>query len=305
MRDGKPASACCRDPAVYKTGDLVRYKPDGDLVYISRKDTQIKLNGLRIELGEVEHRVRDNLPHNIQTAVEMVAPAGQQQLLAVFFALPKDKTQLSTATEPEHSSESKSVNLETDPLLLQMTEKATALCKTLKADLGGVLPAYMIPTLFVPLSQLPWTPSGKLDRRRLCGIVSALPKDRLAPFKLASFGQNRAPSTEMEIKLQSLWEAVLHLESGSVTLDDSFFVLGGDSVASMRLVALARAERIVLSVLDVFRKPSLAEMAQACSSLEDGNEAVLKQYGLLTHVDSLDELLEEVTAHCEVQKDQV
>ncbi len=304
MRDGN-RSAYNNRIAIYKTGDLVRYKSDGSLAYVSRKDTQIKLNGLRIELGEIEHRAKEKLPESIQTAVEMVAPAGQQQLLALFFSWSEDKTQIDAASKPELSSQSKLGNQEDDPLLLPMSEKATTLCKTLKADLAGALPAYMIPTFFVPLYQLPWTSSGKLDRRRLCGIASSLPKDRLAPFKLAGFGEKRAPTTEMETRLQALWEAVLNLERGSVTLDDGFFVLGGDSVAAMRLVAGARAELILLSVLDVFRKPTLFEMAKACSDLEEGDEALLKPFGLLSHVGSLDELLEEVTAHCEIHKDQV
>ena len=305
MYDGDVDTTNCYSSTIYKTGDLVRYTSEGNLTYISRKDTQIKLNGLRIELGEIEHRVKERLPESIQTAVEMVAPAGQQQVLAVFFASFEGRAQSSDATMPEMSSESKSANPEVDPLLLSMSEKATNLCKTLKADLAGALPAYMIPTLYVPLYQLPWTPSGKLDRRRLCEIVCALPKDQLTPFKLASFGEKRTPTTEMEKRLQSLWEAVLRLDSGSVTLDDSFFVLGGDSVAAMRLVAAARAEQVLLSVLDIFRKPTLVEMAQACSDLEEGDEAVLRPFGLLGHVDSLDELLDEVTAHCEVQKEQV
>ena len=290
---------------IYKTGDLVRYKSDGNLIYISRKDTQIKLNGLRIELGEIEHQVKANLPESIQTAVEMVAPADQRQVLAVFFSSSESEAQPSVATKPELSSESKSPNAGADSLLLAMSNQATALCKTLKANLAGALPAYMIPTLFMPLSQLPWTPSGKLDRLRLCRIVSALPQEQMAPFKLAGFSEQRAPTTEMEKRLQVLWEAVLHLEPGSVTLDDSFFVLGGDSVAAMRLVAAGRAERIVLSVLDIFRKPSLFEMAKACSGLEEEDETVLKPFGLLNHVDALDELLDEVVAHCQVQKEQV
>ena len=280
---------------IYKTGDLVRYKADGNITYVSRKDTQIKLNGLRIELGEIEHRVKEKLPENIQTAVEMVAPAGQRQVLALFFSV--------EATV--EISEAKSANPELDPLLLSMSGEATNLCKNLKADLAGSLPAYMIPTLYVPLRRLPWTPSGKLDRRRLGDIVCALPQDQLTPFKLASFGEQRAPTTEMERKLRSLWEGVLNLNAESVTLDDSFFVLGGDSVAAMRLVAAARAEKILLSVLNIFRKPTLFEMAQACSDLEESDEAALRPFGLLSQIDSLEELFDEVTAHCEVDKAQI
>ena len=131
---------------IYKTGDLVRYKSDGSLIYIARKDTQIKLNGLRIELGEIEYRVKENLPDSTQTAVEMVAPAGQQQTLAVFFSSPDYEAPSKGLPQP------KSEGTNIDPLLLPMSEKATSRCKTLKAKLAGALPAYMIPSLFIPLS---------------------------------------------------------------------------------------------------------------------------------------------------------
>ncbi len=291
VRPDDHESASHNTKSVYKTGDLVRYRSDGNLVYVSRKDTQIKLNGLRIELGEIEHHVKQQLPENIQTAVEMVAPSGQQRALAMFFSSPDNEAQPEPATS------------EVDSLLLPMSETATSLCKNLKASLAGQLPAYMIPALFVPLSQMPWTPSGKLDRLRLCKIVSAMAKEQTVPFKLASSNNKRLPTTEMEKVLQSLWETVLNLEPASVTLDDSFFVLGGDSVQAMRLVAAARTDRILLSVLDIFRKPTLFEMAKACSYLEEEDQTVLKPFGLLTNVDALEQLLDEMVAQCHVEKE--
>ncbi|KAL9615624.1 MAG: hypothetical protein Q9204_008724, partial [Flavoplaca sp. TL-2023a] len=267
---------------VYKTGDLVRYRSDGSIVYVSRKDTQIKLNGLRIELGEIEHHVKKRLPDNVQSVVEMVAPSGQERSLAVFFCI--------AATNTEESDKGK--------LLLSMTDNATSLCRKLKADLAGAVPAYMIPSIFVPLSRMPWTASGKLDRTHLCKIVSKLSVEETAPLKLASGGDKRSPITEMEKYLQKLWERILSLQPNSATLDDSFFVLGGDSVQAMKLVAAARAEKISLSVLDIFRKPTLTDMASACGFLEESDSAVLKPFGLLGDVDSLERLLNEIVAQC-------
>ena len=276
---------------IYKTGDLVRYNSDGTIVYISRKDSQIKLNGLRIELGEIEHHVKQNVPGDLQTAVEMVAPAGQQSLVAMFFA------------SSDHEAHAQPVHSEKDPLLLLMSDAAISLCKALKTSLAGAIPAYMIPSLFIPLSQMPWTASGKLDRPRLAKIVLSLSKEETAPFKLASTTNKRDPTTDMEIKLRSLWGSVLSLEPASITLDDSFFVLGGDSVQAMRLVAAARAEKLSLSVLDIFRTPSLAEMAKACSHLKEEDQAALKQFGLLTNVETLDQLLDEIVTQCRVEKE--
>ena len=291
------AGAGGRSKILYKTGDLVRYKSDGSIVYVARKDTQIKLNGLRIELGEIEHHVTQNLPDNVQSAVEMVAPAGQQRTLAVFFALDKDKTKNEVAA--------KSANPNADSLLLSMSDNTDSLCKSLKAKLIGAIPAYMVPSLFVPLSQMPWTASGKLDRLRLCRIIAALSKDETAPFKLASSGNKRAPTTEMEKRLRDLWEKLLALQPQSIALDDNFFVLGGDSVQAMKLVAAARAEQISLSVLDIFRSPSLAEMAKACSYHEEEDQEVLKPFGLLAKIDAPENLMDEITQQCRVEKDQI
>ena len=282
---------------IYKTGDLVRYKSDGSIIYVSRKDTQIKLNGLRIELGEIEFRVKEQLPQNIQSAVEKVAPAGLRETLAVFF-VPETPSK-KQAQEPE------SVMGDTKPLLVQMTDAATSMCRDLKRNLASALPAYMIPSLFMPLSEMPWTTSGKLDRARLCKIVSSLQIDAMAPFRLASVGTSRAPGSEMEKKLQSLWETILSLEEGKVTIDDSFFNLGGDSVQAMKLVAAARNERLSLSVLDIFRSPILSEMAKTCTSLEQIDETVLKPFGLLHYSDTVDQLIDEIVANCQIDKDQL
>ncbi|KAI4198548.1 MAG: hypothetical protein LQ350_005207 [Teloschistes chrysophthalmus] len=267
------------DQAAYKTGDLVRYRFDGSIVYVSRKDTQIKLNGLRIELGEIEHHVKRKMPDNIQTVVEMVAPDGQERTLAAFFS-----------TQDEHPSD--------ETLLLPMTDAATDLCRKLKSDLAGSLPAYMIPSLFVPLSKMPWTVSGKLDRGRLCREITQLSVEDTAPFKLATIGSKRVPTTSMEIRLQKLWQRILNKEP---SLDDSFFVVGGDSVQAMKLVAAARTELISLSVLDIFRKPTLGEMATACSLLDE-DTSVLKPFGLLKNVD---QILDEILTQCQIEKDQL
>ena len=279
---------------IYKTGDLVRYSPDGAIVYISRKDTQIKLNGLRIELGEIEHNVKQKLPEDIQIAVEMVAPSGRKRTLAVFFC----STAHQTDTQATDGSEEA-------PLLQPMSEAKATLCRKLKADLAGSLPAYMIPSLFVPLSRMPWTASGKLDRTRLCRLVAKLSKEETAPLNLASVSQKRMPTSEMEIRLRKMWERILNLKPETATLDDSFFVVGGDSVQAMKLVAAARAEKVSLSVLDIFRKPTLVDMASACSLLEEGDQSILKPFGLLSDAGPLDQLLDEIVAQCRIGKDQL
>ncbi|KAL8700559.1 MAG: hypothetical protein Q9224_000910, partial [Gallowayella concinna] len=284
---------------VYKTGDLVRYRIDGNIVYVSRKDTQIKLNGLRIELGEIEHHVKKRLPEEYQTAVEMVAPSGRKRTLAVFFCRPGQQAESAELSAADSGSSKE------NGLILSMSSEVSSLCRKLKANLAGALPAYMIPSLFVPLSRMPWTASGKLDRSHLCRLVSKLSVEDTKPFKLASTSDKRMPSTAMEKRLQKLWERILNPRAEAATLDDSFFVLGGDSVQAMKLVAAARSEKISLSVLDIFRKPTLADMASACSLLDEGDQSVLEPFGLLCNIDVLDQLLDEIITQCRIERSQL
>ncbi len=275
---------------IYKTGDLVRYNADGDLIYVARKDTQIKLNGLRIELGDIEHHVKEHLPDRIEAAVEMAAPTGQPTALAAFIC-------------------SKENGASTDALIMPMSEKITALGKDLKVKLTKALPGYMVPSLYFPISHMPWTASGKLDRVRLRKAVTALAQEDLAPFRLASSANRKKgqePSTEMEKSLQRLWASFLGIKPESISTEDNFFAIGGDSVIGMKLGSAARAERISLSVFDIFRKPTLAEMAEACTELHEDKEMVYKQFSLLSDkIGDLDQYLDELAGHCTVSKEKL
>jgi len=279
---------------IYKTGDLVRYTAHGDILYVARKDTQIKLNGLRIELGDIEHHVKQHLSENVEAAVEMTAPAGQPTTLAAFIRFPEfDKAKKGLGEEG---------------LLLPMSDKITALAKDLKTKLTQAIPAYMVPSLYFPVSFMPWTPSGKLDRARFRKSIASLSQEDTSPYRLAGASnkkQSTEPTTAMEKSLQSLWASLLGVKAESIGSEDNFFAIGGDSVIGMRLGAAARAERISLSVFDIFRKPTLSGMAEACSELEEEEKTAIMPFSLLGQVESFDQLLDELAGRCRVDKERV
>jgi amino acid adenylation domain-containing protein/non-ribosomal peptide synthase protein (TIGR01720 family) len=206
----------------YKSGDLVRYNSDGSISYIGRKDTQIKLNGQRIELGEIEYHVKSKFPEGVQSAVELVAPASRSsaKALAVFFSI-EDSEQVSLAGAVQPASSELPAS---DDLLLPMNDDLRQLCKDMENALAGVLPSYMIPSIFIPISKMPWTTASKLDRNRLRNLVQNLTKEAMAPYRLSSAMNKRKPNTEAEKKLQKLVCSVLNLPASSVGLDDSFIV---------------------------------------------------------------------------------
>ena len=228
---------------MYKTGDLVRYNSEGSLIYLGRKDTQVKLHGQRIELGEIEHHVKAGLPSAARSCVELVI-AGNSKALAMFFCMPP-------------------FNSEETIRLLPMTSDLRTLSQTVVGGMATQLAAYMLPGLVFPVSRMPVTSSGKLDRRHLRSLVQDL-GDIVAEYRLgAEAAVGRAPETPAEKQLQDLWASVLNVSANSISADDSFFSHGGDSVGAMRLVAASRRAGMSLTVANVFQAPRLADMAKA------------------------------------------
>ena len=120
---------------LYKTGDLVRYRSDGNLEFIGRLDNQIKLRGFRLELGEIEAILHQQ--ENIQEAVVVVHQTDSGDKCLIGYVVPM-------------------VTIEIE----RFTEK-------IKAKLREILPEYMVPAAIVPLESLPTTVSGKIDRHAL------------------------------------------------------------------------------------------------------------------------------------------
>ena len=239
MLDPKHANRGSR--RMYKTGDLVRYDSDGSLVYLGRADTQVKLHGQRIELSGIDSHVKACLPAGAHSSVELVT-AGSTKALAVFICL------------------SSSTDEQDDMKILALDKNFTSLAQTIVGALTSAVASYMVPSLFFPVSRMPLTSSGKLDRRRLQAMVHSLPD--VAAYRLGTMASNgRKPETRMERTLQQLWASVLNVPAESIGADDGFFRHGGDSVGAMRLVAAARKAGVMLTVANIFQMPKLSDLA--------------------------------------------
>lgn len=262
-------------PRLYRTGDLARYKADGSLELLGRKDTQVKLRGQRIELGEIEHQARLAGAASVTSlAVELINTESKGKLLACFMVFKKSDG-------------------------AENVDSQNASIRTIRERLERFLPLYMVPTLFAPLDQMPKTSSQKLDRRRLRAIGASLTAQQLMELQVSSQDPKEQPTTETERKMQQLWAQVLNIESVMIGLDDSFFRLGGDSIAVMKLVTEARKVGLQMSSAILFHNPVLRVLAnlqtiERAETVED-----VPKFSLLKQAD-IKEVCKEVAEACAV-----
>jgi amino acid adenylation domain-containing protein len=214
--------------ALYKTGDLARWMPDGTLEYIGRNDNQVKVRGFRIELGEIEATLARH-PAVAGTAV-VIREDRPGDVRVVAYVVSKPGTSVQNPGE----------------LLVEDGE--------LRAHLRHSLPDYMIPQHFVAVAALPLTPNGKVDRK-------ALPPPRL---QLANDADFVAPRSDLERRLADIWQETLGISRLSVTAN--FFELGGHSLlAAQAMTRLSEAEDLQLSMRTLFMAPTVERMAAVVS----------------------------------------
>ncbi|EAW07799.1 nonribosomal peptide synthase Pes1 [Aspergillus clavatus NRRL 1] len=278
---------------MYRTGDLVRYKPDGSICFISRKDTQIKFNGQRIELEEIEQQCIACLPEGARVAVDVVDPETKAvaKSLSAFYSV-GDIGNRSTVDDTE--------------MLVPMSESTREFAKKFQEALTKVLPPSMMPKLFFPIRRLPYSTSGKLDRKKLRAAVETLPKEQLKPYVSLSAGSRQVSDEGIEGILRGLWEEALGLASGSVSAEDSFFSLGGDSFSAMKLVGAANSRGISLTFAGIYEDPIFMDMAKRCDTLrEKPNKETVPPFSLLPASTDRHQLLEEVAEQCCVPRETI
>ncbi|KAB5518057.1 hypothetical protein GE09DRAFT_1045038 [Coniochaeta sp. 2T2.1] len=255
---------------VYRTGDLARYEGDGVVCYAGRADNQVKIRGQRLELEEVERKLIACLSGIDGVAVQHVV------VEAVTFA---------------GLSSKQLVGRDVPSVIFSHDDKArfSALVQGLESSMKLVLPSYAVPSVWIPMKTFPYTVSRKIDRKQLRQLVAPLSIRELSVFHSAPEATGSAngitshTAAEKEAKLIKIWAAVFGADLSTITLQDSFFRMGGDSLLAMRLVSLARQSGLTLTVAGVVGAPTLAALASTATEIV--TTAELSPFSLVQHLD--------------------
>ncbi|MFI5757224.1 amino acid adenylation domain-containing protein [Streptomyces sp. NPDC051569] len=199
---------------LYRTGDLVTVDGDGQIHYLGRVDDQVKIRGCRVETGEVE-------------AVLAGHPAVRECAVTVFKGEEGDNQLAAYVVGDAWDVES------------------------LAAHAEAKLPGFMLPAVYIPLDELPHTPSGKLDRLRL-------PAPTLEDLQARV--SDDAPQNSLEEQVAVLWQEVLGVEKIGRT--DSFFSVGGNSLKSLQLLNRVNSTfGVQVAVREFFATPTIEGVA--------------------------------------------
>lgn len=201
---------------VYKTGDLCQWRPDGTIDCLGRNDRQVKIRGYRIELGDIEAALASH-PGVKQAVTKVVDGAGGEKTLIGYV--------VASGVQPQE----------------------------LRTYLAERLPEYMLPSIYVNLTEFPLTPNRKLDWNAL-----PIPNDTNT---MAGERNYTSPRTVIEKKVSDIAAKLLGLEQ--VGVGDNFFLIGGHSLFCTQLIARIRETfGVDLPLRSVFESPTLAQLAQ-------------------------------------------
>jgi tyrocidine synthetase-3 len=210
---------------IYKTGDLARYRMDGNIEFLGRIDHQVKIRGFRVEMGEIEHTLLTHDTVKEAWVIERKDPDNFSYLCAFV---------VGTETQIEPT--------------------------VLKTFLADTLPGYMVPGIIMPLSEFPLNPNGKVDLKALpeTKITS------IQPYKAPRNATEKKLLdlwTEV-LNIPSGMGSNKKNKKPGIGIHDHFFELGGHSLKATILVAKVQKEfKVNLPLPEVFRCPTIWEQA--------------------------------------------
>ncbi|KAF9584076.1 large subunit of alpha-aminoadipate reductase [Lunasporangiospora selenospora] len=241
-----------RRDRLYRTGDLGRYRPDGNVECSGRADDQVKIRGFRIELGEIDtHLSQHPLVRENVTLVRR--DKNEEQTLVSYFipVAPSDDEIFMSSADEGHNDGS------------ERKRRYRRLIRDIREWLKVKLPAYSVPSVFVPLSRMPLTPNGKVDKNALPFPDTPQFNTNAPAAPTPATASNTPAMNPTQLAIHNIWKILLPSSPTWIPLTDNFFDLGGHSILATRLIFEVRRICCVDVPLNlVFREPTIAGMAK-------------------------------------------
>ncbi|OBZ13243.1 non-ribosomal peptide synthetase [Bacillus sp. FJAT-26390] len=246
---------------LYRTGDLAKWLPNGQLQHLGRMDQQVKIRGYRIELGEIESCLMMLEAVHMAAVVVWISPSGIQELIAYV-----------KVNRPLESSE-------------------------LRSQLAVHLPGYMLPSRYIQLEQLPLTPNGKVDRKALpdqqttgvsqaqAALMADSQTSKTQVVKLetamsveaakrlttshATVSLPEADETDegaaaveysLERTIVNCWLSIL--AGHNISHSDNFFEVGGHSLHVLKVISVMKDRGIPVQASDMYAEPTASGLAE-------------------------------------------
>lgn len=243
---------------MYRTGDLGRYLPNGNCECCGRADDQVKIRGFRIELGEIDTHISQH--PLVRQNITLVRKNANNEPTLVTYMVPRFDMddQLSKFQTPI------SDDVANDQIVSGLIGYYL-LAKDIKQFLKKRLASYSIPSLIIVWNTLPLNPNGKIDKPKL---QYPTPKQLSLVASHSSINIDENEFTEEEREVLDIWLDILPTKPASVSVDDSFFDLGGHSILATKMIfTLKNKLNIDLPLGTIFKYPTLKDFAAQISKL--------------------------------------
>ena len=211
------------------------------------------MRGCRVELSEIEYHLTKQFD-GVAVAAEVVHLKGQHDGRLIAFV----------STDP-------GVDVGSQGLILQPKLRLIRAQVALQ-ELAKVLPAYMVPSVLLPVRRLPKTASDKIDRKLLRQAAAELTGEDLIAYSTSNHEEIQMPETSDEHLMSGLWAEVLQVSLGIIGSKSNFFDLGSDSGTAMRLVSAARSKKRALTVQKIFKSLVLSDLTREWPSVSAERE---------------------------------
>lgn len=246
---------------LYRTGDIARWLSNGNIEFIGRIDTQIKINGYRVELSEIENTILRYIDRCCQNEVSIEPINKFQQASDIY---PIKQVVMNVISQNNNDKY----------LCAYFVAEQEILTNRLRSFLEDTLPYYMIPRYILQVDKMPINRSGKVERRLL----------PIPTMNKRSRTEHIEPINEVQKILQSIWIEIL--DNDNIGILDNFFELGGNSLKATTLIIKIKEQfEIEIRLKDIFKNLTIKNLEEYINSCERRGQQ-LKEYERIEKAES-------------------